>query len=123
MFNALVDKVCEVCEIRKDLLINGSKLQSVVDGRILLVQYLRRIGLSSDDIALLTLREAAGDYELCPSIQDLKKKSRVISRIFNSYSERCLQSYSFSLMSVEISKFCQSEYEEQFLTWMKILPK
>lgn len=75
MYNLVVDKVCEICEVRRDTVINGRKMQAVVDARILIVQYLKRIGLSSDDIALMVLRELAGDPSLCPPLSELKKKA------------------------------------------------
>lgn len=50
LFTAILDEVAEVCELRKEAILAGSKLQSVVDARILAVQYMRRHGLSSDDI-------------------------------------------------------------------------
>ncbi len=56
IFNILLDKVAEICEVKRDSIINGIKLQAVVDARMLLVQYLRRIGLSSDDIALVVMK-------------------------------------------------------------------
>lgn len=123
IFDTLLDKVCEVCEVRKDCVINGSKLQAVVDARILAVQYLRRIGLSSDDIALVVMREAAADMLLCPPLGELKKKAKSIDKLFNTYSSRCLSSYAFCLMSKEISEFCRSKYEEHYLSWMKSLPR
>lgn len=66
IFDRLLDKVCEVCEVRLGNIINGSKLQAVVDARMLAVQYLRRIGLTNDDIALIVMRKAKGDMTWCP---------------------------------------------------------
>lgn len=123
IFHTLLDEVSKVCEVRKDCIIQGSKLQAVVDARTLAVQYLRRIGLSSDDIALLVLREKAGDPELCPSLPDLKKKANGINKTFNSYSSRCLESYAFCLMSQDIKDFCRRKYEELYLSGMKALPR
>lgn len=96
MFDILVNKVCDVCEVRLDALINGSKLQSVVDARVLAVQYLRRIGLTNDDISLIIMRRKQGDLTLCPPIQEVKKKSKGIQKMFDSYSQRCLDSYAFN---------------------------
>lgn len=122
MFHILVDKVCEICEVRKDKLIGGSRLQAVVDARILAVQYLRRIGLSSDEIALITLRANADDMEYYPPLHDIKKKAKAIDKMFGSYSSRCLQSYAFCLMSAEIKQFCRDRYQELYMSWMKDLP-
>lgn len=117
-----MDKVCEISEVRRDCLVNGTKLQAVVDARMLVVQYLRRIGLSNDDIALLVLRELSGDHDLCPALSDLKRKAKAIDKIFKNYSDRCLQSYAFCLMSRDIKDFCRTTYQEYYLSWMKELP-
>ena len=76
IFDILVNKVCDVCEVRIDTLIKGSKLQSVVDARVLSVQYLRRIGLTNDDIALIVMRKIKGDMTWCPPIQEVKAKAK-----------------------------------------------
>ena len=122
MFGQIVDKVCEVCEVSRDLLIGGSRLQAVVDARILAVQYLRRTGLSNDDISLLVLREKAGDNTIHPAVEILRKKSKGIQKEFLSYTERCLQSYAFCLMSEDIKKFCRETYSELYVYGMKELP-
>ena len=122
MYNLVVDKVCEICEVRRDTVINGRKMQAVVDARILIVQYLKRIGLSSDDIALLILRELAGDSFLCPPLSELKKKAKAVDKIFNFYSSRCLESYSFCLMSVDVKEWCRNRYKEYYIYGMKELP-
>lgn len=122
IFHGILDKVCEVCEVRKDCVINGSKIQAVVDARILTVQYLRRIGLSSDDIALIVMREINGDPKYCPPLAQLKMKAKAIDKTFNSYSARCLQSYAFCLMSKDITDFCHEQYRDLYLSWMKELP-
>lgn len=122
IFSIILSKVAEVCEVREDSIINGSKLQAVVDARVLTVQYLRRIGLSNDDIALIVFRMAAGDMELCPPMSELKKKARNVDRLFCAYSQRCLESYAFCLMSKEIKEFCHEKYSEYYASWMKDLP-
>lgn len=122
IFYTLLDKVSEVCEVRSEMILKGSRLQAVVDARILVVQYLRRIGLSSDDIALIVLRHNQGDDKFCPPIPELKKKAKSIDKMFNSYSARCLDSYAFCLMSADIKIFCRDKYQEHYLSWMKELP-
>lgn len=122
MYNLVMDKVCEICEVRRDTVINGRKMQAVVDARILIVQYLKRIGLSSDDIALMVLRELAGDPSLCPPLSELKKKAKAVDKMFNFYSSRCLESYSFCLMSVDIKGWCRDRYKEYYIYGMKELP-
>lgn len=122
MFNQLIDKVCDVCEVRRDLVIDGRKMQAVVDARILAVQYLKRIGLSSDDIALIVLREIAKDPTLCPPMDELKRKAKGVDNMFNSYSARCLESYSFCLMSSDVKEWCRERYKEYYMYGMKELP-
>ena len=86
MFDIILNKVCEVCEVAESSVIGGSRMQSVVDARVLCVQYLRRIGLSNDDISLIVLRNTSGD----PTQDEIKKKSKSIDKMFKSYSDRCL---------------------------------
>lgn len=123
MFDILMNKVCETCEVHSDLLINGSKLQAIVDARLLLVQYLRRVGLSSDDIALIVLRKRADDIGLMPPLSDIKMKAKNIDRLFSMYSDRCMQSYAFCLMSTEIRDFCVETYKGVYMVGMKELPR
>lgn len=123
IFDIVLAKVADVCEVSGDLIINGSKLQAVVDARLLVVQYLRRIGLSSDDIALTTLRRKSGDPNLVPPIGELRKKSKGIDKMFSNYSLRCMQSYAFCLMSKDISDFCRERYKDFYLSWMKRMPE
>ena len=122
IFDRIIAKVAEVCEVREEMIINDRKLQAVVDARILTVQYLRRIGLSSDDIALIVLRRRVGDPSACPPLEEIKRKAKAIDKIFNSYSMRCLESYAFGLMSVEIRDFCRQEYRQLYLSGMKERP-
>lgn len=122
MFDMLVDKVCEVCDVDLDLVINGSRRHDVVEARILAVQYLRRIGLTFDDISLIVLRKVSGDKNFQPSMKDVKLKAKAVQKMFNSYSQYCLDSYSFCLMSRDIQEFCHSKYKEYYLGWMKHLP-
>ena len=122
IFDVLVKKVCEVCEVRYEMVITGSKLQSVVDARVLSVQYLRRIGLTNDDIALIVMRKLKGDMTWCPPLHDVKAKAKGVQRMFDSYSQRCLDSYAFCIMSSEIKDFCREQYKDMYLSWMKQLP-
>lgn len=119
IFNTVVAKICEVCEVRRDSLINHKKIQTAVDARILAVQYLRRLGLSTDEIALYVIREAKGDCEYFPEEQELKNRSRAINKMFNGYSARCLESYSFCQMSKEILEFCLDRFDDLYLSWQR----
>lgn len=123
MFDLLADKVSEVCQVKLDYIINGCKTQSVVDARMLLIQYLKRAGLSSDDIALIFLRKNQGDDMYCPPIEILKNKAKGIDKIFNQYTNRCSQSYMFNLMSIEIRTYFRKTYTDFYQAGMKELPK
>lgn len=122
IFDVVITKVAEVCEVSVERIISPSRVQSVVEARVLLVQYLRRIGLSNDNIAEILMRRKAGDPTMEISDNELKQKAKTIDSIFNSYSMRCLQSYSFCLMSQELAKFCRDEYGERHEIWMKKIP-
>ena len=119
MFDTLIDKVCEVCEVEKEDIIRGSKVQDVVAARVLTVQYLRRIGFTNDDIAKIVLVRLNG---MKPSDADIKRKAKGVAKMFASYSEYCLQSYKFCLMSRDIKLFCHETYKDLYLYGMKELP-
>lgn len=121
IFAILLDKVAEVCEVKPERIISGVKLQAVVDARVLVIQYLRRIGLSSDDIALVALKSQGIEPT---DIKEIKRKAKNVDKLFNMYSSRCLQSYDFCLMSKEISQWCREQYQTlYFEPDMKQLPK
>lgn len=60
VFDEMLEKVCEVCEVTAEHILNDSRIPAVVDARILLVQYLERAGLSNDDVALIVLKKTNG---------------------------------------------------------------
>lgn len=119
IFNLLIQKVCEICEVAEEQMFSSTKLQTVVDARILAVQYLRRTGLSNDEIAYQVEVNRGND----PSSVDLiKRRAKSMQRLFDSYSQRCLESYAFCLMSKDIKDFCHERYSELYLSGMKQLP-
>lgn len=119
LFVMLALKVCEICEVDYQLLIDGSKLQSVVDARMLCVQYLRRIGLSNDDIAAIAYRLKHGSS---PDEETIKRKAKGIDKMFMRYSDRCMQSYAFCLLSKTIKDWCHETYNDMYCVGMKPLP-
>lgn len=119
MFDAIIAKVSEVCEVDADDIIEGCKLQSVVDARVLAVQYMRRAGLSSDDIAFIVLRKLGKENI---TVDDIKSKAKGVDKMFSSYSDRCLQSYAFCLMSTDVKLYCHEAYKEFCKPGMKELP-
>lgn len=122
LFDTVLNRVCEVCMVRPQDVIEGRKFEAVVDARLLAVQYLRRIGLSNDDIALIILKKKHDDMGYYPSDSEWKSKSKAIAKMFNSYSERCMQSYSFCLISKGVKDFCTDLYSERYVHGMKNPP-
>lgn len=53
IYDDVVNDVCEICEVSRDSLLSESRLQPLVDARILVVQYLRRLGFGFDEILLI----------------------------------------------------------------------
>lgn len=109
LFDAILAKVCEVCEVDPDAVISGNKAQYIVDARCLAVQYCRRAGLSNDEIALIILRKTMGTE---PDAAAIKKKAKAMDNLFKSYTERCLQSKVFCLLSKHINEWCVETYRE-----------
>lgn len=122
IFDILEDEVCRVCQVSADRILDGCRLQSVVDARMLFVQYLRRIGLSNDDIALIVLRKLAKDDHLMLDLKEIKNKAKGVERLFNGYGMRKTESYAFCLMSKEIKAFCHEQYGQHYQDGMKRLP-
>ena len=111
LFDRIIDKVCEVCEVRRATMMSQSKIQAIVDARILGVQYLRRTGMSFEEIALYVMRESAGDSELCPPISEVRKKAKGMRRLFGSYTFRCYESKMFQMLSRAILTDLKDLYE------------
>ena len=123
IFELVVSKVCEICEVSKDSVIMGVKSQDVVDARVLAVQYLRRIGFSNDEIATFFIKCKSGKMDMTPDVADIKKKAKAVDKMVCAYSGRCLESYMFCLMSEEIARYCRDTYKTMYLAWMKPPPK
>lgn len=119
MFDILADKVCEICEVSKEDILNCCRRQSVVEARILLVQYLRRIGFSNDNIAEIVLMET--NQPVSDSI--VKQKAKGVQKMFDAYSTHFLNSYAFCILSKDIKKFCHETYKDMYMHGMKSLPQ
>lgn len=115
MFNTILNQVCELCEVDAQGVITGCKQQSYVDARMLCVQYLRRLGLTSDEIAIIVIRLLMGDMNYKPTNEEIRSKSRGVEKMFNSYSTRCLQSRAFVLMSTDLKKFCNEHFWSDYI--------
>lgn len=110
MFNTILAQVCELCEVDEETLMSGCKQQSYVDARMLCVQYVRRLGMTSDEIATIVIRKLKGDMTYKPTPEEIRSKSRGIEKMFNTYPTRCLQSRAFVLMSTAMKKFCDERF-------------
>lgn len=106
LFDAVLGKVCDVCEVEEDALLSSCKNQDLVDARMLLVHYLKKLGLSNDEIAKIYLCRSVGTTGLLPTTVAVKSKSKSIDRLFNSYVERCRESMIFGLMSSDVRTYC-----------------
>lgn len=115
MHDVVLNKVCELCEVDPNDVVNFCKMQSCVDARLLCVQYLRRLGLTNDEIAIINLRKVKGDMSYKPSQDEVKSKARSIEKMFSSYSTRCLQARHFVLMSTDIKKFCEEKFWSDYV--------
>lgn len=112
IFDTMLEEVCRACNVQCESVINGMKYQPVVDARCLMVQYLRRLGFSNDEIAMTILRKQKGDMNYCPDMDAIKKKAKGINKTFMAYSERCLQSVMFRIISKGLSEFCRTTFED-----------
>lgn len=115
LFDLVVTKVSEVCEIPADAVFLGAKLQAFVDARILAFQYMRRNGLSNDDIAIILLRRASGNPDYFPEVHEIKQKAKSVDRTFKCYSERCLQDKSFRAHSYDLSVILDAALSDEKL--------
>ena len=103
IFDMVLDKVVEVCEVRRESILKRLKVNSVVDARILLVYILRRLGLTNDDIALLIIR-ATLDH--VPEYEEIKGKAKNVNKLFMMYSDR-YQSFAFKQMARELCEYAK----------------
>lgn len=121
IFNLLIDKICEECEVtRQVLVLRDRRIQAVVEARMLAVHYLKEIGLDNDTISLIVLREQKGDQNYMPPSKKIKAKSKAIDKLTKAYNERKKMSriQAFELQEMAIRKFCHEEYEKVREPWM-----
>ena len=108
IFDLILSVVSDECEVRTEIILDGNEHRpAVVDARMLLVQYLRRVGLENEDIALIIFRKRGVEF---PESRELKSRAKSISRMFRSYNDRCMQSKTFCSMSADIAKFVKENF-------------
>lgn len=115
MFDAVLTKVCEVCEVLPEEVLNCCKRPNVVDARVLTVQYTKRLGLTSKEIAAIVLKKLNFDTNYHPPLEDIDRKARGVDKMFGSYTNRCFNSKAFRLMSMEIKEFVNQQYYDEYI--------
>lgn len=123
IFDTLVNRVCEEFEIRYESVLNDAKIQTVVEARILCVYFLRKIGFSNDDIALVVLRKQRGDMNYYPTMEEIKQKAKSVDKMWKAYWDKHdnLTCWKFNLVEKDIRIFCRQKYNELYLSGMKEL--
>lgn len=112
IYDYVVNDVCEICEVSRDSLLSESRLQPLVDARILVVQYLRRLGFGFDEITLNIIRERVDTPDYKPPIIEIRKKSKNLRRQFCCYTLRCLDSKMFQRLSRELKQRLLAKYPD-----------
>lgn len=109
IFDVVLAMVCEECEVSATDVVEGVKDQTVVDARLLLVQYTRRIGLSNNEIARIVLQRRGEEINQ----EAVRRKAKCVDKMFKNYSDRCLQCRAFVLMSREINRLCTEVFRTE----------
>lgn len=111
IYSSIVEIVCEEREITVEELHSKYHPHHYVEARVLAVQYLRRVGLSRDDIAKEILKHKGITN---PSQDEIKQKAKNVDKLFCSYSTYCLNSDAFCGYSQTIKERCTEKYPELF---------
>lgn len=106
IFWDIAAKVAEICQVNIADMVNDSREQSVVDARILTVQYAVRVGFSCSEIAEIILlnSEKVIDKDV------LRKKARMVSNVYRAYMGRCQQNALFCILSKEVKSWVKETY-------------
>lgn len=110
-FDLVLDKAADVCHVRKEDIINGSTLHCVYEARVLVVQFLRRYGLTYDDISTIVLRRLNPDPDYFPTIKEVRTKSKSISRLWSRYNDCCMNSKIFVAIATDINDYCRETFK------------
>lgn len=105
VFNIILDKVSDVCEVDGDAIIHCEKIQPVVDARILVVHYLRKLGFSNDDVALCVLRRLKDDNNYFPPTAVIRLKAKGVSKMHYAFAARWASSKMFQHQTIICCKF------------------
>lgn len=119
IFDTLVDEVCKECFVKKEDILFDAKDKDTVEARILVVQYLRRIGFSNREIAAIVLKKQSGDDMYTPDKEEIRKKTKSVDKMVKAYSDKCFNNASFCFMSEDIAKFCSRTFDTMYLSWMR----
>lgn len=115
IFYKILDKVCYECQVHAEDILTGVKDQTIVDARTLLIQYARRVGLSSSEIAAIVVCHTSGRPIIFEPSPEVRKKAKVVDKIFRAYGDRCMQSKAFCIQSREINEFMDDEFMTNFV--------
>lgn len=94
LLNAILNIVCEVCEVSKEDVVSMRKSEYIVEARSIFVSVCRQYGLPSGSIARFLNR----------------KRIQAVSEMLGNYRIFSKQSYSFRLMSKEVDEKISAIY-------------
>ena len=115
IYSEIIDKVCDICEVRRESMINGVRFESVVDARVLAIQAMRRVGLTNEHIALYFHREKQGANLAVLSRTELKSKARGIQKSYVSYTQRCdTRGIAFCQLSIDVMWWLHKRFGVNF---------
>ncbi len=103
----MLNKAAELCECPVSWILEDSKINAAIDARYLVVQYMRRLGYSNDDVALAVY--LARGQELEP--KEIRSKAKYVCKIFRDYSERCNNNKQFIKTSQQMAEYCHEAFD------------
>ena len=107
----LLNKAAELCECPVSWILEDSKINAAIDAKYLVVQYMRRLGYSNDDVALAVCLARGKE----PEPNEIRAKAKYVCKIFRDYSERCNNNRQFVSVSEQMSEFCHEAFDLLFL--------
>lgn len=107
IFFQIAGKVSEICQVNLDDMMRSElREQKLVDARTLTVQYAIRVGFTSSEIADIVLQYL--DTPITPKSHG--SKARMVSNVYRSYMDRCLQNPLFCILSKEVKVWVKETY-------------
>lgn len=106
IFWDICNKAAETFKVSVDGIMTDMRDKDCTDARCVVVQYARRAGYSSKDIARYVLDYCGKEYDK----DTLNKKARTVNNIYCSYMTRCEHDDLFCLLSVDVKKWLKETY-------------